>query len=130
MGKDALDRYYRRYYKTTQKALAEWQESGRDRLFHGASALIIVGSAPEASCPMEDALLATQNILLAAHCLGLGTCLIGFAVEAIKRNPSLKTFIGIPPNESVYAVIALGYPSERYQRPAGRKKIVPRYFEI
>ena len=39
-----------------------------------------VATAPGASSPKEDALLASQNILLAAHAMGLGTCLIGFAV--------------------------------------------------
>ncbi len=54
-------------------------EKGKDLLFHGAPAAIIVASKEEASCPSEDSLLATQNILLGAHSLGLGTCLVGFA---------------------------------------------------
>lgn len=82
-----------------------------------------------ASCPAEDALFATQNILLAAHSMGLGSCLIGFAVEAMKRDPSIKRAVGVPDEEVVYAVIALGYPDEIYQRVTGRKKVTPRYFE-
>jgi hypothetical protein len=31
--------------------------------------------------------------------MGLGTCLIGFAVEAMKRDISIKRFIGIPDDE-------------------------------
>ena len=58
-----------------------------DRLFHGAAAAILVTGRRQASCPAEDALLATQNILLAAHAMGLGSCLIGFAVEAMRRDP-------------------------------------------
>ncbi len=129
MGKGDLEAYYQDYYQTVEEGLAEYDRTGRDLLFHGASALIIIGSRPEASCPGEDALLAAQNILLAAHALGLGTCLIGFAVAAIKNRPALKRVIGIPDQEQVYAVIALGHPHEKYQRVAGRKPVELRFFE-
>lgn len=109
--------------------LEEWEVSGKDRLFHGATAAIIVGSKPGASCPTEDALLATQNILLAAHSMGLGSCLVGFAVSTLKESPAIKRSIGIPDDETVYSVIALGYPDESYEAVAGRKKAETRYFE-
>ncbi|MCP4675650.1 MAG: 4Fe-4S dicluster domain-containing protein [Deltaproteobacteria bacterium] len=127
--KDKLGLYYRDYYETVQEAVDDWKNNGRDRLFHGAPALIVIGMKPGASCPCEDALLATQNIILAAHAMGLGTCLIGFAVEAMKRVPSIKQMIGIPARERVYAVIAVGVPKEKYKRLTGRKKVTPRYFE-
>lgn len=129
VGQGDLDYYYREYYESVQKAIQEWEETGRDPLFHGATAAILVGSSNDASCPMEDALLATQNILLGAHSMGLGTCLIGFAVAALKRDPSLARFMDIPRDEKIYAVIAMGYPDERYVWTTGRKKITPRFFE-
>ena len=129
IGKGELDAYYRGYYRMVKEALEEWHKSGKDRLFHGSTAVIIVGSEPGASCPVEDALLATQNILLAAHSMGLGSCLIGFAVVAMKRDPSIQRAIGIPAEEEVHAVISLGYSDEVYQQIAGRKKVKPRYFE-
>jgi nitroreductase/NAD-dependent dihydropyrimidine dehydrogenase PreA subunit len=129
IGRGELDAYYRSYYRMVKEGLEEWHRSGKDRLFHGSTSAILVGSRPGASCPAEDAMLATQNILLAAHSLGLGSCLIGFAVEAMKRDPSIKTAVGVPAEEVVYAVVALGYPDEIYQRVAGRQKVTPRYFE-
>lgn len=126
-GGDALGKYYRRYFDSTTEGLREWREEGRDLLFHGATAVIVVGSEAGASCPAEDALLATQNILLTAHALGLGSCLIGFAVAALERQPELKDGLGIPREEKVYAVIALGWPAEKYQRLPGRKKAVIRF---
>jgi nitroreductase/NAD-dependent dihydropyrimidine dehydrogenase PreA subunit len=129
IGKGELDAYYRGYYRKVKQAIEEWHGSGKDRLFHGSTAALLVGSKPGGSCPAEDALLATQNILLAAHSMGLGSCLIGYAVAAIKRDPSILKSIGIPPGEEIHAVIALGYPDEVYQRVAGRKKVTPRYFE-
>jgi nitroreductase len=129
IGKGELDAYYHGYYRKVKEALEEWHESGKDRLFHGSTAVIIAASKPGGSCPVEDALLATQNILLAAHSMGLGSCLIGFAVVAMKRDPSIQRAVGIPAEEEVHAVIALGYSDEVYERVAGRKKVTQRYFE-
>ena len=129
IGKSVLDNYYNEYYQSVKEGLADWEQHGRDRLFHGATAVIIVASKPGGSNPREDALLASQNILLAAHSMGLGTCMVGFAVEPIKNDPTIKHFLKIPNEETVHAVIALGYPDEKYQGLAGRKKAVMRYFE-
>jgi len=129
IGNLELELYYRQYYQSVKEGLAEWEQYRRDRLFHGATAAVVIAARPGGSCPMEDALLATQNILLGAHSIGLGTCLIGFAVEAIRNDPSIKQFLKIPAEETVYAVIALGYPDEEYRGLTGRKKVVTRYFE-
>ena len=130
VGKNQLDSYYREHYPSVKQGLEEWETSGRDRLFHGATALIVVGARPGGSCPMEDAMLATQNILLAAHSMGLGTCLIGFAVNAIQYDSSIKQDLNIPAEETIYSVIAIGYPDETYEGLTGRKKFVMRYFEV
>jgi nitroreductase/Pyruvate/2-oxoacid:ferredoxin oxidoreductase delta subunit len=129
IGKPVLENYYKEFYQSVKRGLDEWEQKGRDLLFHGATAVIIVASKPGGSNPREDALLATQNILLAAHSMGLGTCLVGFAVEPIQNDPTLKHFLKIPDEETVYAVIAMGYPDEEYHCLAGRKKVVLRYFE-
>jgi nitroreductase len=109
IGKPVLDNYYREYYASAKEALQEWEQHGRDRLFHGATAVIVVASKPGGSNPKEDALLATQNILLAAHSMGLGTCLVGFAVEAIQNDSAMQRFLTIPAEETVCSVIAIGY---------------------
>lgn len=125
--KGALAAYYRNHYPSVRRALEEWELERKDRLFHGATAAIIIGSQPGASCPQEDALLATQNILLAAHSMGLGSCLIGFAVVAMKKDRSIQRTINIPAEEEIHAVIGLGYPDENYCRVIRRKPIQPRY---
>lgn len=127
IGKPSLGRYYRRHYQSVDNSLRLWKEEGKDQLFHGATAVILVGSRAGASCPAEDALLATQNILLGAHSMGLGSCLIGFAVEAIAREPKLKKNLQLPNEEKIYSVIGLGYPNEPYRRLTGRKKTEVRF---
>jgi len=126
-GKPELADYHRRHYPIVQRALAEWDGQGVDRLFHGAPAAILVASLPGGSTAAEDALLATQNILLAAHALGLGTCLIGFAVAALRQDPRIQRRLGLPPEETVRAVIALGPTDRRCARCAGRKPATVRW---
>jgi len=126
-GKRELADYYERYFDTVRDALLRHEERGEDLLFHGAAAGIAVGSQPGASCPAEDALLATQNILLAAHAMGLGTCLIGYVVEAARRDPAVTRAVGLPEGEALYAFIALGWPGERWARSAGRRMPVMRW---
>lgn len=128
LGKPLLSEYRREYYDAVAQALDEWDRDGTDRLFHNAPAVIVVSTRPGASCPAEDALLATQNMLLAAHAMGLGTCLIGYAVAAMGKDATIRQRIGIPANETVHAVLALGHPNERYQRVAGRKRLLMRAF--
>ena len=130
VGKGEMDMYYREYYESVKEAIGEWEQLGKDRLFHGATAAIVVSSRPGASCPAEDALLATQNILLAAHSMGLGTCLIGFAVSVMRHERRVKRLMGIPDDERVYSVIALGHPNEKYRSIAGRRKALSRYVDL
>jgi nitroreductase/NAD-dependent dihydropyrimidine dehydrogenase PreA subunit len=129
IGKPELEYYYREFYQSVKEGLKAYELHGRDLLFHGAPAVIVVATRPGGSGRMEDALLASQNVLLAAHSIGLGTCLIGFAVEAMKYDTTIQQFITIPAEETVCSVIAVGYPDERYEGLTGRKKFVMRYFE-
>ncbi len=129
VGKGELDAYYTQYYDSVEYALDAYENRGRDLLFHGAPALIVVGCESGASCPAEDALLATGNILLGAQAMGLGSCLIGYAVRAMQKNPDLQKSLKIPPDETVYAVIAAGFPNETYSGFPGRKKCRVRHFQ-
>lgn len=121
IGRRELADYHRDHLESVERSLREWAETGREKLFHNAPAAILVSSLPGASCPAEDALLASQNILLGAHALGLGACLVGFVVEALRRRPELKAKAGLEAQETLHAVIALGWPDESYARLAGRR---------
>src|SRR3990170_7134283 len=64
---------------------------------------------------LQDTAAATQNILLAAHSLGLGTCWVGtFNEDEVKET--LKAPEGIKP----VAMIPLGYPN-KVTRQRGRR---------
>lgn len=129
-GKDELERYHKRYYKRIEELIRDWETQKKDMLFHDPQALILVGATKAASCPQEDAVLATQNILLAAHAMGLGTCLVGFAVVGLTRDQSIGKALGLARGENIYSVIAIGWPDEHYHKIIPREKIMPRYTNL
>ncbi len=80
-------------------------------IFHNAGTLVVICAKPGGQNPAEDCCLAAQNLMLAAHAIGLGTCPIGFArpwmnLEETKRD------LGIPEALSVVFPITLGFPAE------------------
>jgi nitroreductase len=63
-----------------------------------------------------DCSAATQNMLLAAHALGIGSCWIGiYPREA--RMEALKQIFNLPENVEPFAIISLGYPAETKETP-------------
>ena len=111
LGKPALAGYYNNHFESVTEALHLWEAEGRDLLFHGAQAGILVGADRQASCPVEDALLATQNILLAARALGIGSTL---TTIHRRHNAEVKALLGVPDAYDVAALIPLGYPLGKF----------------
>ncbi|MBI4859527.1 MAG: nitroreductase family protein [Candidatus Riflebacteria bacterium] len=128
VGRPQLERYYRDHHTSVQEAVHAWENDGRDMLFWGAPSVILIGSLPGASCGVEDANLAAQNVLLGAHAMGYGTCLIGFTVEAMRRDDSIGAFLGLASGERIHSVIAIGRPAVTFRRVVGRRSLDPRVF--
>lgn len=53
---------------------------------------------------------AVQNLLLAAHALGLGSVL---TTRWKSREPELRVILGLPEDHSVHAIVPLGWPAVR-----------------
>jgi hypothetical protein len=119
MGRKLIN-YYNEHFDTVKLALEE-SEKGIDRLFHGAPCVIIIHGPMDGSTPVEDAAFAAYNICMLAHYMALGTCLIGFAVEAINRSSEIKTSLGIFPDNRIHAVIVLGKPAVKFVHHSLRK---------
>ena len=84
---------------------------------------ILVAGMPE-KCPgywVDDCGAATQNILLAAKSLGLGSCWCGIHGTP-DRCAEFGRVFGLPEGVVAYSVIALGYPNEEKPRAEGRLK--------
>lgn len=112
--------YYRDHYETVRRAIRE-SSMGIDRLFHGAPCVIVIHSGMNGSTPVEDGTYAAYNICMLAHYMGLATCLIGFAVEAVNRSDELKDYLDIYEKNRVHAVIALGKPAVKFSKHSLRK---------
>lgn len=130
LGQKKLQAYYTRYHDVMEKRLADWDKSGHDFIFYGATSALMVGSTEASTCPKEDALTAAQNIRLAAHAMGLGSCLIGYAVQAVNAGRPAAGAVGLLPGEAIHCVIAIGWPDEKYVKTIARKRITPRYTDI
>lgn len=58
---------------------------------------------------IQDCSAATQNILLAARVLGIGSCWLGvYPIES--RMKTLAKVLGVPEGIVVFSLVALGYP--------------------
>ena len=72
---------------------------------------------------IQDAAAATENLLLAAHALGLGSCWVGAFNEG-----RIKEILVLPTNVRPLAIIPIGYPAEKPGKPErlDMKKVVHR----
>jgi nitroreductase len=61
-----------------------------------------------------DCAAATQNMLLAAHALGLGAVWCGVYPRE-PRMEGLRRLIGLPENVIAHGLVVLGYPGEQVQ---------------
>lgn len=62
-----------------------------------------------------DAAVAIQNMMLAAHALGLGTCW-----DSVFDKGKVRELVSLPGDVEPFAIIALGYPSESPSPPHRR----------
>ncbi len=65
---------------------------------------------------IADCAAATENILLAATSIGLGSCWVGiYPREA--RMKAIKEIFSMPAHVEAFALIAIGYPAEEKKMP-------------
>lgn len=89
------------------------------QIFYRAPALIVISGVESGPWIVEDCSLAAQNLMLAAHGAGLGSCWVGFA-QGYLASPAGKARLGMPPDWVPVAPIAIGYAAE-VPAPAPRK---------
>lgn len=78
-------------------------------IFYNAGTLVVIYAKPITPYSYGDCCLAAQNLMLAAHDMGLGTCWIGFA-HGLLDTQEVKAEFGIPTEYTVAAPLILGYP--------------------
>ena len=70
---------------------------------------------PEVYAPAIDAGIVLQCIVMTAHALGLGSCLM-YQAESADQD-KLKTQLNIPNYYTIYCAVLLGYPNEKSIAP-------------
>ncbi len=98
-----------------------WTEGPDFKVFWNAPAVVLFcarSSNPEAPF---DCCRAAQNMLIAAHALGLGTCWVGAPIPWL-TSPGIATELGIPEGFDASAVVLAGIPAEQ---PVGEPRPRP-----
>jgi len=89
------------------------------KMLHQAPLAILVCADPTLETHKgyfpQDCAAATENLLLAAHGLGLGACWLGVHTRP-DREAGLRQLLGIPEHVIPFALVAIGYPAEKKGR--------------
>jgi len=97
-------------YEAIKKRYAELP----DPVYYSAPAVVFVignGRYAAHSCP-----LACENMMLAAHSLGLGSCWVGFGAM-VTEEPDVRSLLDLQEGDAIFGPILLGYPKGETQRP-------------
>ena len=79
--------------------------------FYGPKAIVIVACGKEDVNGVEDGACAMENMMLAAHSLGLGSCWIN-QLKYCGDKPEVAAYLdglGLPAGRRVVGILALGY---------------------
>jgi nitroreductase/Pyruvate/2-oxoacid:ferredoxin oxidoreductase delta subunit len=94
--------------------------NGRAPIFKNAPCVIIIYGPRienEIFAPLT-AFAANSYLMLLAHSLGLGSCIIG---RALYDRISLQNHLNISNDNQIYTVITLGHPKIKYRKTVDRK---------
>ncbi len=111
------------------KAVSSDQPSIRDDFnikdaFYGAPTIITIFGPSEFRFTEMDCSVAAENIILACHSLGLGTCYIGSTEESFDNEVGQEFLkkLDFPENYKGYLHIAVGYPAGENPKAKPRKE--------
>lgn len=94
--------------------------------FNNPAALILVSNDRRNHYAVQDASCAAQNIMLAAHSLGLGSVWLN-PLMTICDEPEIRELLRsfeVPDTHIVWAMLALGYPAQEGKLLAKRQDAV------
>lgn len=105
--------------------LGELGKNEKFNCLYNAPTLIIVSGNEQTLMPLDaDCAAATQNLLLAAESLGLGSCWIFFVLLAFHspQGAALRQELKIPEGYKPHHAVVLGYKNDGAVVAAERKK--------
>jgi nitroreductase len=99
-----------------------WADRPDFRVFWGAPVLVLICARNGNPETMFDCCRAGQNLVLAAHARGLGSCWVGAPMPWL-RSPGVAEELQLPAGFEPAVAMLLGHPAEQ---PAGTPKPRPR----
>lgn len=91
--------------------------------YYHAPTLVVVTNRKTYPNAMADCACALENMQLAAHSLGLGSCWIN-QLTWFGEEPAIRTVLdrlGVPEDEKVFGALAIGYPAGTVADASPRK---------
>jgi nitroreductase len=101
--------------------LLDQYERGEDPVFYHAPLIIFVHSDTLIPTPKEDCILAAYNIVLMGQTMGLGSCFVSLAQNAINTSRTCRKILNMSPTDRVHAVVVLGYPAVQFHQAVPRE---------
>ena len=98
--------------------------------FNNPSCLILISNDNRNVNGCQDASCAAENIMLAAHSYGIGSCWLN-VLRTLRNTDPVKEVLdayGVPENHTVWSMVALGYPAEEGKLLAKKDRVV-RYLD-
>ena len=92
-------------------------------VFYDATTLILICGKTSAPSYSADCWLAAENLMLAACAMGLGTCVIGSALQAL-NTPETKIKLNIPEKFCVVAPIVVGFPDDEITQVLRKNPVI------
>lgn len=96
-------------------------ERGKDPVLYNAPALIITYARKGNTFGVEDSAYATYQLVLAAHAMGLGSCMIGFLTQISRFDARVRRLAGVPGGRRIATALVVGTPIYTYRRMVPRK---------
>lgn len=105
-----------------EAAIARAKDPNYDNFYHAPTAVIVSGSN-ESAYVMADCANAMENMAIAAHSLGLGSCYLASFSMGFRdgRMPELAQRLKVPAGFTPMFALAIGYAAGPAPEPAPRK---------
>jgi nitroreductase len=100
-------------YAAIQKVV---QSSPEDPIYYSAPIILFVIGTGNGTENMDCAIVC-QNIMLAAHSIGIGSCMVGAGRRGLVDDPDIINVLKLSEHETIYPPIVLGYPQSHPEPP-------------
>lgn len=109
----------------------KFAQNGQFNIFYNAPTVIVISGEKSSLVPQTDCAAATENMLLAAESLNIGTCWVGLITYLFKSKEGKKYLekLNIPEGYEPYYAINLGYKKIADPKPQPRRENTVNYIK-